>query len=504
MLTLKLKYKCFDEEYYDILQKYMLQYSSCLHYLYNRLSDNNGDISEKDLRTFTNISINNINLLDSWFKQSCVKESIALYKSFKTRYNEHESNREYELNKLEFKHNIHKISDTQYSKKKKYINSHIKLIFGGKQLNSDRTRNKISKETYKKHKLNPISSIGESQFYGNRKFKLNEDLTILFKPSNKLHFTLQLNYGQNQKNILCNLLELSLYKSISLSYKLDNEYIYISYDESLLNKLYKHNSISNRILAIDMNPNYIGWSIVDWKSSSEFNVINSGVYSTKQFSDEYKNLNKLGNVSSDDLSRIYLNNKRSYETVKIAQNIISKAIYYKCQIISIEDLNIKSKDKDKGKSYNALCNNHWLRNVFVNQLIKLTNLYKIQLLKVKPEYSSFIGNFLYRSLQLPDMVLSSIEIGRRGYEFYNQYITKTKNIKKNIIQPDINDFINFYKMSLEELNIEFNKNDMIKLYNFIKSKKDHPIFKGDPNKVRIQLQTQLVKRFFSIHSYVYI
>lgn len=100
MLTLKLKYKCFDEGYYDILQKYMLQYSSCLHYLYNRLSDNNGDISEKDLRTFTNISIN---LLDSWFKQSCVKESIALYKSFKTRYNEHESNREYEYYEWDFK-----------------------------------------------------------------------------------------------------------------------------------------------------------------------------------------------------------------------------------------------------------------------------------------------------------------------------------------------------------------------------------------------------------------
>ena len=85
------------------------------------------------------------------------------------------------------------------------------------------------------------------------------------------------------------------------------------------------------------------------------------------------------------------------------------------------------------------------------------------------------------------MVLSSIEIGRRGYEFYNQYITKTKNIKKNINQPDINYFIKFYKMSLEELNIEFNKNDLIKLYNFIKSKKDHQILKGDPNKVRIQL-----------------
>lgn len=59
---------------------------------------------------------------------------------------------------------------------------------------------------------------------------------------------------------------------------------------------------------------------------------------------------------------------------------------------------------------------------------------------VKPEYSSFIGNFLYRSLDLnlPDMCLSSIEIGRRAYEFYSQYITCTKEIKKNIVFPDLN------------------------------------------------------------------
>ena len=47
-------------------------------------------------------------------------------------------------------------------------------------------------------------------------------------------------------------------------------------------------------------------------------------------------------------------------------------------------------------------------------------------MKVKPGYSSFIGNFLYRSLNLPDMILVSIEIERRGYEFYNYYISKTK------------------------------------------------------------------------------
>ena len=53
MLTLKLKYKCLESDYYDILNKYMSQYSIYLHYLYNRISDNNGNINEKDLRIDT-------------------------------------------------------------------------------------------------------------------------------------------------------------------------------------------------------------------------------------------------------------------------------------------------------------------------------------------------------------------------------------------------------------------------------------------------------------------
>jgi len=52
------------------------------------------------------------------------------------------------------------------------------------------------------------------------------------------------------------------------------------------------------------------------------------------------------------------------------------------------------------------------------------------------------------------MILASIELGRRGYEFYNQYITKVKPQKKNIIQPDIKLFNDFYIKSLEEFNIK--------------------------------------------------
>ena len=89
----------------------------------------------------------------------------------------------------------------------------------------------------------------------------------------------------------------------------------------------------------------------------------------------------------------------------------------------------------------------------MNNLTKRCNIHNITLLKVKPEYSSFIGNFLYRSLNLPDMVLASIEIGRRGYEFYNQYISKTKEIKKNIVKPDLSMFNKLYLKSLEEFKL---------------------------------------------------
>jgi len=132
---------------------------------------------------------------------------------------------------------------------------------------------------------------------------------------------------------------------------------------------------------------------------------------------------------------------------------------------------MKSSDKNKGKKFNKLVNNLWNRSKFVNNLTKRCNIFNIKLLKVKPEYSSFIGNFLYRSLNLPDMILASIELGRRAYEYYNQYIVRTKEQIKNIIQPRLVDFKHFYKKSLEEFQIEDNHLNLIELYEYFKKSK---------------------------------
>ena len=422
MQVLKIKYQT-DDQSLHIIQDYMKQYSSAQHFVYNRIQDNK---SQKDIKQQVK-QLNNVNLLDSWFVQ-CIFYDIP--------------------------------------KKQK-------IIFGGKKNYFQRLKNNISKEQFKLKRLSPIYSIGEvvnKSVKGNRKFHIEQDLeNILFKPNKLTKINLQLIGLNKRKQILSKLYQKQERKEIKIAYKLDLEYIYIIFEETDIYN-YETKFIKNRVLSLDLNPNYIGWSIVDWKSEAEFNVIKSGVYSIKKLNDKDFNLKNKG-YNSDSKESKYISDKRNFETIQIVKNLINKSIYYKCQLISIEDLNIKTSDKELGKRFNKLVNNSWCRNTFVNNLTKRCNIHNIKLLKVKSEYSSFIGNFLYRHLNLPDMVLASIEIGRRGYEFYNQYISKVKEIKKNIIRPNLSMFNKLYLKSLEEFKLQPIYKDLIELYNFFKKSK---------------------------------
>ena len=422
MQVLKIKYQT-DDQSLHIIQDYMKQYSSAQHFVYNRIQDNK---SQKDIKQQVK-QLNNVNLLDNWFVQ-CIFYDIP--------------------------------------KKQK-------IIFGGKKNYFQRLKNNISKEQFKLKRLSPIYSIGEvvnKSVKGNRKFHIEQDLeNILFKPNKLTKINLQLIGLNKRKQILSKLYQKQERKEIKIAYKLDLEYIYIIFEETDIYN-YETKFIKNRVLALDLNPNYIGWSIVDWKSEAEFNVIKSGVYSIKKLNDKDFNLKNKG-YNSDSKERKYISDKRNFETIQIVKNLINKSIYYKCQLISIEDLNIKTSDKELGKHFNKLVNNSWCRNIFINNLTKRCNIHNIKLLKVKSEYSSFIGNFLYRHLNLPDMVLASIEIGRRGYEFYNQYISKVKEIKKNIIRSNLSMFNKLYLKSLEEFKLQPIYKDLIELYYFFKKSK---------------------------------
>ena len=401
----------------------MKQYSSVQHFIYNRFADG---FSQKQIKEQIK-NLNNIQLMNSWFIQCAF----------------------YDIPQKE------------------------KVIFGGKKNYFDRLKGKITKEQFKLNKLSSIYSIGEivnKSVKSNRFFHLEQDLgSIIFKPNKDTRIQLSLIGIGNRLSILKKLYQKQENKEIKIGYKLDLNYVYICFEETDIQK-FETKQIKNRVLALDLNPNYIGWSIVDWKSESEFKLVKSGIYSIKELNDKDFAL-KNKHLDSSSPERIYLSNKRNYETLQIAKNIINKAIYYKCQIVSIEDLKINSDDKNKGKKFNKLVNNLWNRNALVNNLQKRCNIFNIKLLKVKPEYSSFIGNFLYRSLNLPDMILASIELSRRAYEFYNQYISKVKEIKKNIVRPNLTEFRELYLKSLEEFNLQPVWKDLIELYyEFKKSK----------------------------------
>ena len=423
MITLKIKYTT-TEDCLNLIKEYRKQYSSVLHFAYNRRYEG---INEKDTEHQIS-SLNNIHLIKSYLKRCAVKHATQLIKT-----------------------------------------DDRKRIFGGKKNFIDRCKGKISRDEFLNRRLSNLYIIGEANYHGNRFIIINEDLdSFIFKPTRKDKIILSIDGRYKRyKSILNKLYHLQKDKQMSITYELDNEYIYLTYDESLLNQFVDYKPIKNRIFSIDLNPNYVGWSIVDWKNSSKFEVVKSGVISIKDINDIDFGLK---GKSSESKERIHINNKRIFETYEISKLLVNTAKYYRCEVFGLEELNIKSKDSTKGKHYNKLVNNVWNRNKLVNNIKKRCNIYSIRVMLVKPNYSSFVGNFLFRDLNLPDMTLASIEIGRRCYEFKSQYIDK-KYKKKNIILPDVNDFNDRYVKSLEEFNIPVEIKDLVKIYYFLKNTK---------------------------------
>ena len=338
-------------------------YNSVVHFAYNRFYDDNS-VKEKDVRSQVNQLFKG--KLNSWLLQCAIKEG----KSIQER------------------------------------NESKKVIFGGKSLYRRYLRKLINKEEFNKQRQLPISSQGEMLQKGNRMFDFHFDnQSLVFKISKEKHIDIQL--GKIHRNLqkeLNKLNELCYNKKATVSIKINNEYIWITYDEKLLCNSVKFNGLkNNRILGLDMNPNYIGLSVIEFDKEDDFKILHKQVFDLKGLTDK-------------DVSK----NKRQYEIIKICHTISNLINYWKCKKLSIEELNIKSSDKGQGKNFNRLCNNVWDRSLITNKLMMLSNIYGYELVEVNPVYSSFIGNLVYGDETTPDMVAASIEIARRGYKKYEK------------------------------------------------------------------------------------
>lgn len=207
--------------------------------------------------------------------------------------------------------------------------------------------------------------------------------------------------------------ELTQQNKITVSIKLSDKYVWLTYDESLIYDARFKKLQARRILGIDMNPNYIGLSVIEFNKNDEFKVLHKQVF-------DLSKLTISSSKANTDASSKYLTNKLKHETIAIAHEISKMADVWKCKTLAIEELSIKPKDLMKGQKLNRLCNNKWERNLFVNKLKMLANLHKFNLIEVNPTYSSIVGNFAYGSENTPDMVAASIEIARRAYRKFDR------------------------------------------------------------------------------------
>ena len=277
-----------------------------------------------------------------------------------------------------------------------------KVIFGDFKR---RLKGLISNIEFKNSKSRGFTSEGECPQKGNRYFKFDIfNNTIIYKRNRKEHVNLSLpNLKKKVKEELLKVQFLMEKKKLPVTIKLKNGYIYITFDEGVVhNELKLKDLKSSRVMGIDLNPNYIGFSVLEFKEDDTFEIIKKGVFDVSLLN---KDFNK---------------NKKQHELRELNHKLIRICKHYKVSKICIEELKISSSDKNKGKTFNRLCNNQWNREVTLNNLKVLTSTYGIELIEVNPIYSSFVGNIEYGDEKTPDMVASSIEIGRRGYKKFSK------------------------------------------------------------------------------------
>ena len=427
LVTLKIGYST-DNASLEHIYHVQKDFNKVLRFTYNRVCENN--YSTKELTDFQS-KLNNVALCKSHLKNSAIYKSREIY-------------------------TINKDSNPQ------------KVIFGGRKSFVARCRHKISREEFEGGRMFPIYSVGQCNCHGNRLFKIVDSRTITFKPDRKHHIQLNLkNVGKNREKQLLKLLELQNMSCIPITYELDLEYVYITFDNSIFEN-HKYSVRTDRTMQIDVNPNYIGWSVTDWEQDYDFHLVASGMFSLKPLNDYENSLS----VSSDSKESKYVTNKRKHEVIEIAKELFKLCKHYHCEVFAMEELSMGTSSLNKDRKFNRLVNRQWNRNLLSTQIRKRILSSSTTLVEVQPQYSSIIGNLVNRHLELPDPVLASIEIGRRGHEFSCQYIFKRRQQEKTVVLPKLETVKKSIIQPLEELGIDVPEfNDWKELWSVVKKSK---------------------------------
>lgn len=430
-------------EYDEEIEPYLEQYGSMVRLIYNNLELKCDETFKKSLRE-------KFSLLDEMFVQSAIMDAEGM-RNVDDEIKIRDKNTLKELEKLipKAKHDGQKRNlISRHQKLTSKQSSDYNRVFGkvsvlrnitryhnilNRRINGSIRFEKLSnridklKTEYRNNRNSYVYVVGKAASKGNRKFEFDfENGEIIFKPSKGIKFSFKIS-TKNWKSELKLLQERIDTSSIPVTVRLSRDYISISYDEKDLygfafdaNGYKREKTITSkeevkalrdryfaeqmqrmlqnkseyRYAGIDLNPENIGFSIIDIKSKK---VIYRSNYNIS-------NLIRRHNGNST--------NKIKDTLGKIYKQIFIMCKHYKVSHFGKEELSFKRANMElNSTSLNRKINNLWCLSYQENLIKKHCNVNGIFLVEVNAAYSSFVGNAVYNDF---DSVCSSIEIARRS------------------------------------------------------------------------------------------
>ena len=358
MKTISFRFKYEDKKLQEVLLEDSRICSSMKRFVFNRLL-------EKKTRVQINAELKEKFKCNSFLRNSEIIDGSVIFDTFKKR-------------------NCEKLHFGQFKKFQKGL---------------------ITKEEYKDSRNTGIYAVGEANQKGNRLFKVDvQNTKIVYKRACKEHYDLIIDEKLNSKRkaLLCKIQSLMEEKKTPITVRLKNDRIYLTYDEKIVEKEKQFKGLkSNRVLGVDLNPNYFGISIIEFDNNNEFKIL-------------YKEAIDVSELQSESKNKIH------FEIYEINHHILNLCKNFKVSKLSVEDLKFKKNNKFWNKNLNRLCKNQFRYSMVKSHLQTLCSTYGVELIEVNAAYSSIIGNFVHGGDNTPDMVAASIEIARRAYKKFEK------------------------------------------------------------------------------------
>lgn len=452
----------------NLLDDYIYQYTGLFYKLYN-----NFELSQDKL--FIDDCLEQYPLICKVVYEYCVidvKSNIDSFKEHKKEKLLRIDNIDKQLMELE---KIKKLTKKQKRRKEKLLKKKAFLTriinkdicFGGKDILRRITKykqlgNKITNKQqlildrllieYKGNRKRNLFLVGNTLEKGSRKMNFHLiDNYVVFKINKHNHIKISLVEfdSKKRKEIIIRLQQCLENKLIPITVVLNKNELSLTFDNEILNgfgfdtvgynydrktqdngvynkelKIKYHNKqtetklkgkISNRSASVDMNPERIGFSIIDVDMET-FEV--SNIVFTKRY--ELSKLTEKKRHKTTKTYKKYINNKLKHEISQIYKEIFEYCKHYKVGYFALEDLKFLNKEQVKSVEFNRKTKTVWNRVLQEQLCQKYCGELGVIFDYVDCQYTSFIGNMLYYDAGYSDCVSASIEISRRILSKYQK------------------------------------------------------------------------------------